>query len=120
MISNTSNRAIIPIRHSARSRTSPTGRLSVPRSTIAEILSSLSRVTSTMKYAARAFRPDIGLIRGAHDRDNDPVRAQCLAGAFECVAADGVDDRIEGPGGQLRANAAGRAVLQRPLARRRV
>src|SRR6516162_3964414 len=31
----------------------PVGRLSVPRSIIAEILSSLSRVTSTMKYAAR-------------------------------------------------------------------
>jgi len=41
---------------SARSRTSPTGRLSVPRWTIAEILSSRSRVTSTMKYAARMPR----------------------------------------------------------------
>jgi hypothetical protein len=48
---------------------------------------------------------DIGLVRVAHDGDDDPVRAQRLAGAFECVTADGVDNSIEGPGGQLRANA---------------
>ena len=30
---------------------------------------------------------------------------QRLAGAFECVTADGVDNRIEGPAGQLHANA---------------
>jgi len=54
---------------------------------------------------AHAFRPEIGLVRGAHDGDNDPVRAQRLAGDFECVAADRVDDSIERSGGQLRANA---------------
>src|SRR5262249_10676079 len=54
---------------------------------------------------AHAFRPEISLVRGAHDGDDDPVRAQRLAGAFECVAADRVDDSIEGPGDQLRANA---------------
>src|SRR5262249_15392703 len=80
---------------SASSRTSPTGRLSVPRSIIAEILSSLSRVTSTMN----AFRPEISRVRAAHDGADDPVRAQRLAGAFECVAADRVDDSIERPGG---------------------
>src|SRR5262245_60538115 len=33
---------------------------------------------------ADAFRPEIGLVRGAHDGDDDPVRAQRLAGAYEC------------------------------------
>ena len=51
---------------------------------------------------ADAFRPEIGLVRGAHDGDDDPVRAQRLAGAFECVAADRVDDRVEGQSGLSR------------------
>ena len=45
--------------------------------------------------------------------------ARWSAAAFECVAADGVDNRIEGPGGQLRANAVAfhdRLGTQRPNA----
>jgi len=75
---------------------------------LVERWSSRARVTSTMKYAARhAFRPEIGLVGSAHDRDDNPVRAQHVAGAFERVAADGVDDCVHGLGGQLQADAVG-------------
>jgi hypothetical protein len=58
----------------ARSRTSPTGRLSTPRSTIAEI----ARDVDDEIRRAHAFRPEIGFVRGAHDGYDDPVRAQRL------------------------------------------
>jgi hypothetical protein len=87
----------------ARSRTSPTDRLRVLRSTIAEI-SSPSRVASAMKYAARAFRPKIDLVGGAHDGDDDPVRAsasQVLSNASSPITSMTAPRNR----GQSRANA---------------
>ena len=91
---------------SASSRTSPTGRLSAPAfDHRRDPVEPVARDVDDEIRRAHASRPDIGLVRGAHDGDDDPVRAQRLAGAFECVTADGVDNSIEGPGVQLRANA---------------
>jgi hypothetical protein len=91
---------------SARSRTSPTGRLSVPAfDHRRDPVEPVARDVDDKIRRAHALRSDISLVRGAHDGDDDPVRAQCLAGAFERGVADGVDDRIERPRGQLRANA---------------
>src|SRR5215469_12473210 len=72
---------------SARSRTSPTGRLSVARSTIAGILSSQSRVTSTMKYAAgRPF--DRRASSEARTTAAEGLREAVFAGPGVCLASE--------------------------------